>query len=334
MNDDWFRKYLEQIKKYEKLLEPQRRLQEQMDKWLEPQRRLQEQMDKLLEPQRRLQEQMDKLLEPQRRLQEQMDKWLEPQRRLQEQMEKWLEPQRRLQEQLDKWLEPQHRLQEQMRKWLEPKRTFQENLKKWEQSFKVEEFITEILSKAEQENIVVNQDGTISVEGEVFSASEFSEVYCHLLDSIKNIASPTQVLSFIGSYAQKLKKPIATLLLIVILPFLINITSNISTSYFENIINKLSNKPKIEKIEAIKQEAQQDFSPEFLQNYRFVTANTLNVRGGPSTKNSVIDEIYFGQVAKLVQKGRKWSAIEYTDEDTGEAITGWVFNRYLGKFKK
>jgi hypothetical protein len=34
------------------------------------------------------------------------------------------------------------------------------------------------------------------------------------------------------------------------------------------------------------------------------------------------------------KKGRKWTAIGYTDEETGDVITGWVFNRYLEKFKK
>jgi len=317
MNDNWFRKY-----------------QEQIDKWLEPQRRLQEQMSKWFEPQRQIQKQMVKWLEPQLQLQEQMFKWLEPQHRLQEQMSKWLEPQHRLQEQMAKWLEPQRQLQEKMSKWLEPKWTFQKNIEKWEQSFKVEEFITDILSKAEKDNIAINQDGTISVEGEIFSATEFSEVYSDFLDSIKNIPSPAQVLNFIGNYVQKLKKPIVTLLLMFILPYLINITSNLTTSYFENAIVVLAEKPKREKIKAIKEEAHQDFSPGFLQAYSFVTASTLNVRGGPSTKNPIIDEIYFGQVAKLVKKGRKWSAIEYADEDTGEVITGWVFNRYLSKFKK
>jgi len=317
MNDDWFRKY-----------------QEQIDKSLEPQRRLQEQMNKWFEPQRQLQEQIDKWLEPQRQLQEQMIKWFEPQRLLQKQMDKLIEPQRRLQEQMIKCIEPQHRLHEQMSKWLEPKWPFQKNIEKWEQTLKVEEFITDILSRAEKDNITVNQDGTISVEGESFSAREFSKVYGDFLDSIKNIPSPAQVLNFIGSYTLKLKKPIVTLLLIFIIPYLINITSNLTTSYFQNIIVVLADKSAREKIKAIKEEAQQDFSPDFLQAYRFVTASTLNVRGGPSTKSPIIDEIYFGQLAKLIKKGRKWSAIEYTDEDTGEIITGWVFNRYLGKFKK
>ena len=65
-----------------------------------------------------------------------------------------------------------------------------------------------------------------------------------------------------------------------------------------------------------------------------MTASTLSVRGGPSNKSPILDEISFGQVAKLVKKGRKWSAIEYIDEDTGEVVTGWVFNRYLARFKK
>jgi len=145
---------------------------------------------------------------------------------------------------------------------------------------------------------------------------------------------PTPGMGVIGNYVQKLRKPIVTLLLIVILPFLINIASNLSTSYFETIIIELANKPQREKIKAIRQEAQQDFSLQFLQAYRFISASTVKVRKGPSTNHQVIDEIYFGQVAKLVKKGRKWSSIEYTDDDTGEEITGWVFNRYLKKFKK
>lgn len=107
-----------------------------------------------------------------------------------------------------------------------------------------------------------------------------------------------------------------------------------STSYFQNVIINLSSKPKREVIKAIKQEALQDFDLEFLQTYRFVKANSLNVRNGPSTKNAKIGYLAIGHVVKIIQKGRSWSKVEYVNEENNETITGWVFSRYLESFRK
>jgi len=249
-------------------------------------------------------------------LQEQMDRWLEPQRRLQEQMDRWLEPQRRLQEQISKWIAPLHHL-------LDPK-----------QPLKMATFVDSILTQIDLENIKVSESGTISVEGNIFSAKEVSDIYGELIVSIAHLPSPAQVLDAICLFFDKLKKPMVTLLLIIILPFIINVTSNLSTCYFEEIISDLTNKSKREKTKIIKQDAQRHFDADLLRQYRFVTANVLRVRKGPSQKSQVIDELYFGKVVSIIEKGRQWSAIEYMDEDKDQKVNGWVFNRYLAKFEK
>lgn len=198
-----------------------RKYQAQIDEWFEPRRQLQEQMIKWLEPQRQLVEQMVELLEPQCQLEAQMTKLFELQHKLEKQ-------------EMVKLFESQRQLEAQMARRLEPELTFQNNIEKWEPFFKVEKDITDILGKVEKDNITVNQEGTISIEGDIVAATEFTEVYSDFLDAIKHVPSPTQAILFIGDYAQKLKRPISTLLVILIIPYLLTITSNLTTLYLKN----------------------------------------------------------------------------------------------------
>lgn len=260
------------------------------------------------------------------------DDWFEKYLRLIRQLERLLEPQRRLQDQMDKLLEPQRRLQEQMNKWLEPQRRLHEQISEWFKPIEMENYLADILNKTNYDDIKYYSNGAISVEGEVFFANEFVDKYHYLFKSLEKLPSPAQALNFIWVFLQKTKKPIAQVLLLIILPFIITLTANLSTPYFGNTVYELASKTKREKIKAIRIEAQRDFDLDWLKDYRFISVTTLNVRRNSSIKSKIVDEIHFGQVVKLMKRGRKWSLIEYIDEDTDLKVEGRVFNRYLSKF--
>lgn len=72
---------------------------------------------------------------------------------------------------------------------------------------------------------------------------------------------------------------------------------------------------------------------EIVKNYRFVTAKTLLVRNKPSQQSQILGRLYFGQVVNIVQKNRNWTLISWQDEQSGLSIRGWVFTRYIKKFR-
>jgi len=42
----------------------------------------------------------------------------------------------------------------------------------------------------------------------------------------------------------------------------------------------------------------------------------------------------FGQIVKVLHKSRKWTLIEYENDEDEVIIQGWVFSRYVKKFKR
>ena len=60
--------------------------------------------------------------------------------------------------------------------------------------------------------------------------------------------------------------------------------------------------------------------------YGKVTASTLNVRSGPSTKNSIISKLYKNDTVKLVSSSNGWYKVELSNKKTG-----WVSGDYITK---
>jgi hypothetical protein len=333
----------------DKWLEPQRQMQRTIEKWLEPQRVLREEIERWTKPYRSLERQIEKYLYPQVTIQKQIQEMTEPYRRLQDDVRRILEPQLRLQKELKKWLEPQQRLQQKMQDWLEPQRRLQEQIIDFLRSYKdirsrinelissqvdIEHSISTALNEVSEDNIVIDQSGTVSINGSSVSPAEFNNLIQEIVDVLEKIPNPIQALKYLASLILKLKKPLAILLSIFIIPFIISVSANLSTNYFEDIIAEISHKPRREQIKGIKKEALETFEVDELSDHLFVKATILNVREQGSIKSRVVAKLYFGQVVKLVKKGRKWSKIEYVDSTSKIEITGWVFDRYLEKFKR
>ncbi|WP_459481932.1 SH3 domain-containing protein [Clostridium saccharoperbutylacetonicum] len=73
-------------------------------------------------------------------------------------------------------------------------------------------------------------------------------------------------------------------------------------------------------------------SKQMLNEYRFVTADCLNVRVNSSTDSRVVYKLKFGQVIRLLNKNRNWALIEYSDDES-ICLQGWVYTRYISEFK-
>jgi len=70
-----------------------------------------------------------------------------------------------------------------------------------------------------------------------------------------------------------------------------------------------------------------------LRDYRFTTASELRVRVAGKKSAALIDSLPMGKTARVLQRDRDWTEIEYETRDDGNK-TGWVFSRYLRRFDR
>lgn len=77
---------------------------------------------------------------------------------------------------------------------------------------------------------------------------------------------------------------------------------------------------------------QENEQSDFIHNARYVIAEKLNVRNGPSKDYDIIDTLEYGNVVKVKSKVKYWTEILYKDVENDILIEGWVYNRYLEKF--
>lgn len=75
-----------------------------------------------------------------------------------------------------------------------------------------------------------------------------------------------------------------------------------------------------------------DVRDELLKVYGYVSTDSLIMRQSNKVRSRAVHTLKFGQVIKIIHKDRNWTLVEYeSDEDV---IRGWVFTRYISKFKK
>lgn len=74
-------------------------------------------------------------------------------------------------------------------------------------------------------------------------------------------------------------------------------------------------------------------SPLLLADYRYVSAKVLVVRQNPRALSPELGRLSFGKPVKLLRKEKDFALVLWTDSENGAEIQGWVFSRYLAKFK-
>jgi hypothetical protein len=303
------------------ILEQQQRWQEQIDKMLKPQLMMENQFEKILESQRKWQEQINNILEPQRLWQQQIEQILEPQRKIQEYLDRLLEPQKIWQKQIDQLLEPQRRLQERIKSLIEPELHWQGLVDKY-------------ISKLNPDEIDVDPSGTITFSNYSFSSDELTAELDLLSQDLTTASSFQDYLTRLSAFLGRLHPPLAQILALIILPYIIAIFANLTTPIYQSWWQSIQGKTKIEAATLIKKEALSTYDIEELSEHRFVLASKLRVSASNNSESEIIDELPLGKIVKILKKKNRWIFIEYYDEDVDLLRQGWVFGRFLGKFTK
>lgn len=288
---------------------------------------------------------------PFRRFQEDMQKLAEPFRQIQDEIRKWIEPQQKFQQQMQRLLEPYRQLQEQTQKLIEPYRYWQNDFQGLKASFtalsdyvveitrmkhKMPEFevgIRSILDSFKEEAVSIDDSGTITIGNETVSREEIEGTFNDIFKVAEKLPSPSEVVASIWAKIKNLPKPFIFFLLSLVIQFVVNVCSNLATPHIEEVLSKIADKPRREQIKLIKSESAKQFDISVLREFRFVSTEVLHVRSEESTKAKILADIRFGQVVRVIKKGRSWSYIECAEQDAEIPVRGWVFSRYLRRFE-
>ena len=73
--------------------------------------------------------------------------------------------------------------------------------------------------------------------------------------------------------------------------------------------------------------------PELLADQRFISGKVVSVRMNPRANSPELARLKFGNVVRVVKTERDFTLVVWADKDAGVEIQGWVFSRYLEKFK-
>lgn len=75
-----------------------------------------------------------------------------------------------------------------------------------------------------------------------------------------------------------------------------------------------------------------DVRDEFMKIYGYVSTDKLIMRQTNKVKSRALHTLEFGQVVRIIHKDRNWTLVEYEGDE--DIIQGWVFTRFISKFKK
>ena len=119
----------------------------------------------------------------------------------------------------------------------------------------------------------------------------------------------------------------------IVVSYIISIIANIHTPMWMNLFGINEADGSISTKKDISNDALELFEIGQLREYRFVYTESLIVRAGPGKKHDEIFAVKRGAIVRPIVRIGGWTKIEYETGD-GEIISGWVYSRYLEKFKE
>ena len=314
---------------FQKMLQPYSRMQAELQKTLQPYSRMQAELQKTLQPYGRVQAELQKMLQPYSRMQAELQKALQPYGSVQAELQKMLQPYSRMQAELQKALKPYGSVQAELQKMLQPYSRIQAELQK------------------------VVKIGSLQREFEFFQPSDADFQATELAaSSIEATSVAVQLVAKATSEAQGLQDSTALLISAIeaqptpeAKAWLWMVMSYVLGKFLDAVVDHIAeltiaaalafSPSGILEPKQVKQTASQVVGiSEVLQDHRYVKADVLNVRQNPGARSPLIAQFRVGQSVRLIEKDKNgFALVVWSDLESGVEIRGWVFARYLAKFR-
>jgi hypothetical protein len=327
------------LRSMDDLLHPYRSIQEEVERLLKPQLEFQDQISRLLERYDHVRVSLDAIENPAAKLQRVMQRNLYATDTIRDQLRELLSPQLEAQKQFDDLLRPQRWMQDQLAHLLKPQADFLASVRAQLEPVALVrghiadliEPLNQYLSEFQGLEIDVDSAGNVFIDDDEVLAGEISAVTSSFH------AAPDSVQQFVESFVtwlSQLTPRLRQAVLFLLLPYIISVVATLTTPLYQEWWREhVSADPRVAKKEILL-EASELYDREELARYRFVYATRLHVRAEGNMNAEIIDNLPLGKSVLIVRRQKAWTEIEYLNDSTGEAGTGWVYSRYLHKFER
>ncbi|MDR7091758.1 ABC-type tungstate transport system substrate-binding protein [Cellvibrio fibrivorans] len=137
-----------------------------------------------------------------------------------------------------------------------------------------------------------------------------------------------KLIELVSSLKEPFHHKLITLLLFPVILVIVSSVLNPIADFYVKKELKNNEKRQIEK-ELRTNVARMEIDKSYLSAFKMVSASVLNVRKSATKKSPVLGTLYFGNVVEVIEKHRSWTLISWRDSESGTAIQGWVYSRYL-----
>lgn len=153
-----------------------------------------------------------------------------------------------------------------------------------------------------------------------------------LLGELAEAETPERFTEILNQCPAWLKWALVNFLVFVVLPFVIGISVNLVTPSVQAYLENSPPPAAREQVKGLQHLSMGDIGVA-LSTYRFVTAQKLVLRNTANSRAEQVDTLRFGQVVAVVSAKRDWTEVTYEYGD-GAVVSGWVYTRYLQKFRR
>ena len=144
--------------------------------------------------------------------------------------------------------------------------------------------------------------------------------------------TPERYAELFARASKYLKWALLALVASVVVPFMVSVSANLAMPHIEEYLKQSPAVAPREQVKQIKKLSMGELG-NALRDCRFVTASTLHLRSTPNSRAKSVDTLQFGQVVTVISTKADWTEVSYEYGD-GELVSGWVFTRYLAKFRR
>lgn len=214
-------------------------------------------------------------------------------------------------------------------------KTYSVNLK---DALKISSILEDFYTDIPETEMFVSTEETIRLNGNSYEISNIKEIINDGLESAgffnKNAISHNDIKNLKDEIKKIKETPLQKIVWIFISYILLSIFGQPIETSLINLKNKINTKDKVAATKFIEKEIPKKIDDKFIfQNLRFVTADVLRVRSRDYQKSDLIGKLYLGDVVTIIRKKKHWTLMKWEDKENDLEIQGWVFSRYLRKFR-
>ncbi len=185
-------------------------------------------------------------------------------------------------------------------------------------------------------NLSFEADGRISFESKRLAISELQSLSYQVIhdSSVEPSGSLEESLNNLIYEIRAQKDPaIQKLLMWFICPLIIAVIVSFLNPVVDYHVKSYLNEDKRSLSKKIESKVAASADDSVLTDFRYVSADVLNVRYSASRKAETVGYLHFGYAVIVIDRQKSWTLVEWSDPDSEIRIRGWVFSRYLAKFK-